>query len=370
MNTDFLELDGALGGGQVLRSALSLSMITGRPFHIRNIRARRSRPGLLRQHLTAVVAAAELSSAQVEGAQMGSQRLSFVPGALRGGDYRFAIGSAGSCTLVLQTLLPALLAAETPSRVHISGGTHNPLAPSADFLQLAWLPLLRQMGARVEMQLLRHGFAPAGGGEIAVQVEPSQLRPLHLQAPGKVVSQRARALLAGVPGHVGERELGRVERRLRWPRENLVFDWLDQDQGPGNALLLEVQCEHLTEVFCAFGMPGVRAEQVADRAIDPLRSWLHSGTAVAEHLADQLLLPMALAGGGSLSTPCLSDHLRSNIEVLRLFLPLRIEVATRPLGGVEIRLAAAQLAETVTSCADSNMATGETTVSSSGTWSP
>lgn len=369
MNKDILELDGAIGGGQVLRSALSLSMISGQPFRIRNIRARRSRPGLLRQHLTAVLAAAEISSAQIQGAQMGSQTLSFAPGALRGGDYRFAIGSAGSCTLVLQTLLPALLAADAPSSVHISGGTHNPLAPPADFLQLAWLPLLRRMGACVEMQLLRHGFAPAGGGEIAMQVAPSRLQPLHLQAPGTVLAQQARALLAGVPGHVGERELARVERRLRWSDESLAMDWLDQDRGPGNALLLEVRCEQLTEVFCAFGASGVRAEQVADQAIDRLRAWQQSGTAVAEHLADQLLLPMALAGGGSLSTPNLSEHLQSNIEVLRSFLPLAIDVRKHASGGVEIRLEA-QSPATVTSSSDSNIATGDTTVSSSGTLLP
>ena len=369
MNKDILELDGAIGGGQVLRSALSLSMISGQPFRIRNIRARRSRPGLLRQHLTAVLAAAEISSAKVEGAQMGSQTLSFAPGTLRGGDYRFAIGSAGSCTLVLQTLLPALLAADAPSSVHISGGTHNPLAPPADFLQLAWLPLLRQMGAAVEMQLLRHGFAPAGGGEIAVQVRPSRLRPLHLHVPGEILAQRASVLLAGIPGHVGERELARVANRLKWPAADLQFVWLDPEHGPGNALLLEVACARLTEVFCAFGASGVRAEQVADQAIGRLRTWQQSGTAVAEHLADQLLLPMALAGGGSLSTPQLSDHLQSNIEVLRSFLPLAIDVRARASGGVEIRLEA-QSPTTVTSSSDSNIATGETTVSSSGTWLP
>lgn len=370
MNKDLLELDGAIGGGQVLRSALSLSMITGKPFHIHGIRARRSRPGLLRQHLTAVQAAARISGAQVEGAEMESQSLRFRPGPIRGGDYRFAIGSAGSCTLVLQTLLPALLCADTPSQVQVSGGTHNPLAPPADFLQLAWLPLLRQMGARVEMQLLRHGFEPAGGGEIALQVEPGPLRPLHLENPGAVVAQRARALLAGIPGHVAERELARVGRRLQWPEADLHFAGLAQDQGPGNVLLLEVTCERLTEVFCAFGRNRVRAEQVADQAIDPLREWLQSGAAVAEHLADQLLLPMALAGGGSLTTVRLTDHLLSNMEVLRRFLPLSIETRQRSADCVEIRLAAAQSPETVTSNGESNIATGETTVSSSGTLSP
>lgn len=340
MNKDFLELDGAIGGGQVLRSSLSLSMLSGRPFHINSIRAKRSRPGLLRQHLTAVQAAAQICSAEVQGAELGSQRLSFRPGAIRGGDYRFSIGSAGSCTLVLQTLLPALLRADAPSSLQISGGTHNPLAPPVDFIQQAWLPLLRRMGARVEMQLLRHGFVPAGGGEIAMQIAPAQLQPLHLHEPGALLQQRARTLLSGVPGHVGERELARVSRRLKWPQEQLQFVWLDQDQGPGNALLLEFACTQVTEVFCAFGLPGVRAEQVADRAIDQAREWLHSGAAVAEHLADQLLLPLAMAGGGSFTTPRMTEHLESNIQVLRQFLPIDIRCCETASGALLVELAA------------------------------
>ncbi len=338
MNKDFLELDGAIGGGQVLRSALSLSMISGQPFCIRNIRAKRSRPGLLRQHLTAVQAAAQICAAETQGVTLGSQQLSFYPGAIRSGDYQFAIGSAGSCTLVLQTLLPALLQADAPSTVQISGGTHNPLAPPVDFLQRAWLPLLQRMGARVELQLLRHGFMPAGGGAICAVIQPSTLQPLHLEVPGAVHTQQALALLAGVPGHVGERELARVAKRLRWPDEQLHCSWLDQDSGPGNALLLEVRCAEVNEMFSAIGQNGVRAEPVADHAIDALRTWQHSGAAVGEHLADQLLLPMALAGGGSLTTPHESAHLRSNAAVLQHFLPLDIQHSRTASGALRLTM--------------------------------
>lgn len=324
MNKDLIELDGAMGGGQILRSALSLSMITGKPFRIHNIRAKRSRPGLLRQHLTAVTAAAQISSARVEGAQLGSQSLSFAPGAIQGGDYDFAIGTAGSCSLVMQTLLPALLQADQPSRVRISGGTHNPLAPPFEFLERAWLPLLRRMGAQVEIELLRHGFAPAGGGAIALQVIPSVLSPLHLTAPGAVHHQLATAIVADVPGHVAERELTRVGKRLKWPEQALKGIWLDKQIGPGNVLLLEIACEQVTEVFSSVGQSSVRAEQVADRAVDQARQWLHSGAAVAEHLADQLLLPLAMAGGGSFSTPRMSEHLDSNMQVIQHFLDVAI----------------------------------------------
>lgn len=336
MNKDILELDGAIGGGQVLRTALSLSMITGTPFHITNIRAKRSRPGLLRQHLTAVTAAAQISSAQVEGAQLGSQSLSFTPGTIRGGDYDFAVGTAGSCSLVLQTLLPALLQADQPSRVHISGGTHNPLAPPFEFVERAWLPLLKRMGAQVAIQLLRHGFAPAGGGEITLQVTPSKLQPLHLDTPGAIIRQQATALLADVPGHVAQRELAQVGKRLKWPDEALKGVWLDRDIGPGNVLLLEIACENVTEIFSRFGQSGVRAEQVADQAVDQAREWLHSGASVAEHLADQLLLPMAIAGGGSFSMPRMSEHLRSNLQVIRQFLDVDIRCCESNSGPLHI----------------------------------
>lgn len=323
MNRDVIELDGSIGGGQVLRTALSLAMLCGRPLHIHNIRAKRSKPGLMRQHLTAVLAAAEVCGAAVEGAELGSKELCFVPGAIKGGDYRFAIGTAGSCTLVLQTLLPALLAAAVPSTVHISGGTHNPLAPPFDFLQSAWLPLLQRMGAGVDLQLLRHGFIPAGGGELAASVQPSTLKPLHLLQRGALLNSQARALVAGIPGSVGERELERVGKRLDIQTSGRNIVWLDADQGPGNALLLQYDCEALTEMFCAFGQSGVRAEAVADRAVEQARDWLQSTAAVAEHLADQLLLPIALAGEGSFTTLRMTEHMQSNIAVIEAFLPVR-----------------------------------------------
>ncbi len=169
-----IELDGAAGegGGQILRSALTLSIITGQAFRIRQIRAGRPKPGLMRQHLVAVQAAAAISGATLSGAELRSQELSFAPTALAGGDYEFAIGTAGSCTLVLQTLIPALLMAPVPSTVRISGGTHNPMAPPAQFLQRAWCGALARMGARVTIDIVRSGFYPAGGGQLLATVAP------------------------------------------------------------------------------------------------------------------------------------------------------------------------------------------------------
>lgn len=335
MMGDYLEIDGSIGGGQILRSALSLSMVSGRPFRIRNIRSGRSRPGLLRQHLTAVLAAAEVCGAEVEGAQLGSQTLDFQPGEIQAGDYRFNIGSAGSTTLVLQTLFPALLHGPAASRVRIVGGTHNPAAPPADFIERSWLPLLRRMGAQVDFRLLRHGFAPAGGGEIECEVAPARLTPLHLEARGEVLEQRALALIGNLPGHIAERELQRVARRLRWPQEQL-HQRAVASAGPGNILLLEIACTDVCELFSAIAQTGVRAERVADQAIDEARAWLLSEAAVGEHLADQLLLPLALAGGGSFTTHRSSAHLESNIQVIRQF--LQTDIRVEPLSDARLRV--------------------------------
>lgn len=326
-----LQLDGSIGGGQILRSALSLSMITGQPFSIVNIRAKRSRPGLLRQHLTAVQAAAAICDATLEGAELGSLSLRFQPGAIKGGNYEFAISTAGSCVLVLQTVLPALLKAPAPSRLRLKGGTHNPAAPPVDFLQKAWLPLLKRMGAHIELDLIRHSFAPAGGGEMTVVIQPSRLSPLILEDRGQLVSQQAQALLAGLPESIGTRELNQVTQRLGWSQDNLHTVQLQKAQGPGNVVLIEQQYEAVTEMFAAFGQSRVRAEQVANHAIDELLTFEHSGAAVGEHLADQLLLPLVLAGSGRFTCLHASEHLLSNAEVIQRFCPVRIVI--EPLSG-------------------------------------
>ncbi|TWI55054.1 RNA 3'-terminal phosphate cyclase (ATP) [Pseudomonas duriflava] len=321
-----LDIDGTIGGGQILRSALSLSMITGRSFRIDNIRGKRSRPGLLRQHLTAVQAAAQVCGATLEGAELGSLSLRFQPGPIRGGHYEFAISTAGSCTLVFQTVLPALLRAPEPSHLLLTGGTHNPAAPPADFLQKAWLPLLQRMGAQVELTLIRHGFAPAGGGAIEAHIVPSALQPLYLEQRGSITYQQAQALVAGLPASVGQRELRRIAERLGWPRSALHNIVLAQARGPGNVVLIEQGYEAVSEIFVAFGQPRVRAEPVADQAIAEAQAFERSAAAVGEHLADQLLLPLVLAGGGRFTCMHASDHLRSNAEIIARFCPVQIRI--------------------------------------------
>ncbi|MTV38950.1 RNA 3'-terminal phosphate cyclase [Duganella radicis] len=328
-----IELDGAQGegGGQVLRSALTLSMITGQPFRMKNIRANRPKPGLMRQHLIAVQASAAVCGANVSGAQVGSQTLDFAPGPIRGGDYAFAIGTAGSCTLVLQTLLPALLAADQPSAVKISGGTHNAKAPPVQSLQRAYGRVLQQMGAEIDIELKRFGFYPAGGGEVLATVRPCpQLRPFELVQRGARRHGYAESFIAGVPANVATRELAVIGAGMGWTEEQLLHRGLPGEQGPGNALLLTLEHEHVTEVFTGFGEKSLRAETVAKQVLQETRAYLASGAAVGEHLADQLMLPMALAGGGSFTTNVLSSHAVTNADVISHFLPVRFHFGQSP----------------------------------------
>jgi RNA 3'-terminal phosphate cyclase (ATP) len=327
-----IELDGAVGegGGQILRTALTLAMITGQAFRIRRIRANRSKPGLMRQHLVAVQAASRICGAQVSGAAVGSQDLEFIPGPLRGGDYRFAIGTAGSCTLVLQTVLPALLSADVPSTLHLSGGTHNPMAPPAQFLQRAWCPLLAEMGAAIDVRLERFGFYPAGGGEVVAAVTPcAQLAPREWMARGERKAAYAESFVAGIPARIAQRELECVGKAMHWGEEQLLVRALPGDQGPGNALLLTFEYEHVTEVFTAFGEKSVSAENVARQAVNRARQYLATRAAVSEYLGDQLMVPLALAGGGGFTVDEVSMHARTNAQVIELFLPVRFRFGTR-----------------------------------------
>ncbi|MET0552514.1 MAG: RNA 3'-terminal phosphate cyclase [Vicinamibacteria bacterium] len=322
-----LELDGSVGegGGQILRTALSLSALTGRPFTIDRIRANRKKPGLLRQHLTAVRAAAAVCGASVRGDEPGSQSLSFEPGPVTAGEYRFAIGTAGSTTLVMQTVLPPLLTAAGPSRVTIEGGTHNPLAPPVDFFERSFLPFVRRMGPRVSIRLERCGFYPAGGGRIVVDVEPVDvLAPFELTERAPVVAKRARALVAGLPRRIAERELAVAQEALGLASADLEVVEIAGGQGPGNVLSIELEMEHHREVFTGFGEQGVRAEAVAAGAVAATRAYLAGGDPVGEHLADQLVIPLAMSGAGRFRTGPASRHLTTNVEVVARFLEVPI----------------------------------------------
>lgn len=327
------------GGGQVLRSSLALSIVTRTAFRIENIRARRKTPGLLRQHLTAVEAAAQVGYAIVEGAHLGSQALSFIPfaneakdaqSASEKRDFNFAIGTAGSTSLVLQTVLPPLLLSKESSRVRIEGGTHNPFAPPFEFLNKAFAPVLRKMGAQLEITLERHGFYPAGGGRICIEIEPcAQLKPVYLETRGEIKARRARACVANLPVNIAERELTTIKNLLAWSDTELEIETINNAHGAGNYLTLEIEAGNVTEVFTGIGARGVTAEAVAESVCAEAANYLSSEAATGEHLADQLVLPLALAGGGSFTTCALSSHLTTNIETVKNF--INVEITTEQL---------------------------------------
>lgn len=336
-----IEIDGSLGegGGQVLRTALALSLTTGKPFRIANIRAKRRTPGLLRQHLTAIQAATAVGDAAVEGAALGATELAFVPRALRGGDYSFAIGSAGSTMLVLQTVLVPLLVAGQPSTLELEGGTHNPASPPFDFIEQAYVPLLRRLGATVTLELVRPGFYPAGGGKVRVTITPAEeLAPLTLDERGEIVARRARAVVANLPYSIAKREARVVAEELEWSEELVEAHTVTGSAGPGNVVSVIVASEHVTDVFTAFGARGVPAEKVAHDAAQEAKRYIDSGAAVGEHLADQLLLPLAAGAGGSFTTTPLSSHATTNIDVIRRFVPIAIAVEESSRGVVRVQV--------------------------------
>lgn len=327
-----ITIDGSFGegGGQIIRSSCALSLITGKAFRIYNVRARRDRPGLQRQHLTAVNAAAEIGQAKVDGAAFGSSEFTFVPGKVSPGEYVFRIGTAGSTMLLLQTVLPPLMTASASSRLTLEGGTHNVHAPPFEFLQKTFLPLVNRIGPKVSIELERYGFYPPGGGRVHVLIEPAaEWRRLELLQIGHISRELARALVVNLPQSIAERELGVIAEKLGWSDEQLQIETSTDAYSPGNVLTLEIESEQVTEVITGIGERGVRAEVIAEKAAGEAKRYLATSAPVGEHLADQLLIPLALAGGGSYLTGALSLHTTTNIEVIRKF--LSVEIKTTPV---------------------------------------
>lgn len=308
------------GGGQVVRNACALSLVTGQPFRITNARGKREKPGLMRQHVTAIEAACAIGGAACEGVAVGAADFTFAPGKVVPGEYHFAVGTAGSTGLVLQTLLMPLLLAGGPSRLVLEGGTHNMLAPPFEFVAKAFVPVLRRMGAKIDLRLVRHGFYPRGGGRIEVDISPGTLMPIDCIDRGSPRSVSATALFAGLPFNIAEREIATARRLLPdWPEDTFAVRQLPDEQGPGNVLLLEAEFEHATEIVSGFGRLGVSAESLAKTAAHRMAGFLASEAFAGPYLADQLLLPFALAGGGSFTTVKPSQHALTACDIIERF---------------------------------------------------
>ncbi|HMX09769.1 MAG TPA: RNA 3'-terminal phosphate cyclase, partial [Burkholderiaceae bacterium] len=265
--------------------------------------------------------------------------LTFAPTTLRGGEHRFAVGSAGSAMLVLQTVWPALLLAPEPAQLQLQGGTHNPMAPCFHFIERAYAPLLRRLGAEATLRLVRHGFAPGGGGEVAVAITPpAALQPFDLLERGPLVAAWADCLATGVPPNVAARELKVLRDRLLWTRDQLRSPPVDPAQGPGNALFATLQHREVTEVFTAIGEPGRSAERVGGDVAGQVGRYLASAAALGPHLGDQWVLPLALAvwrSGRAAAYTCseLTAHALTHFRVIERFLPVRITQEPADGGG-------------------------------------
>jgi len=330
------EIDGSHGegGGQLLRTACALAAITGEPLRLHGIRARRAPPGLAPQHLTAVKAVSALCDAQTEGLELRSEEIVFRPGKLRGGEFRFDVGTAGSVTLVLQALLPAALVADAPVRIHLSGGTDVRAAPPLDYLRFVLLPLLARMGVPVELTLQRRGYYPRGGGEITVAVRLGRLEGLRMEAPGAVQEIRGIAHVSNLPEHIAARMQQTAQQMLAdLARVGIEPQILGRDQaiGQGGAIVLWARTAHALLGGSEVAQRGVPAEHIAATAAQMLREDISAGATLDIHASDQLLIYFALARGPScFLARTLSSHAQTTLWLLQQFLPLRVH--TRAAG--------------------------------------
>jgi RNA 3'-terminal phosphate cyclase (ATP) len=328
--SDFVEIDGSQGegGGQVLRSCLALSLLTGRPFQLHNVRARRARPGLQPQHLMSVKAAAAVGQARIAGASLHSSELTFEPGEVKAGRYHFPIGTAGATSLVLHTVyLPLALRGREPSEVLVEGGTHNDHAPSFHFLDTTWRPYLALLGLPIRLKMRRPGFYPRGGGAVEMHVSPvPRLKRLVLKerTGGKRVD--VLSAVAGLPGEIAERQARQAVKRLRSTDLKVHAKEESWDGGPGTVLGLTLDTAPVPSHFFGLGARGKRAERVADEAVEQLREYLDAAPgAVDPHSADQLVLPLAFAEGpSSYTVSIVTQHLLTNVAIVRCFVDRNI----------------------------------------------
>ncbi len=325
MAADRVELDGSFGegGGQILRSSLALSLLTGRPFRLRDIRARRSRPGLQPQHLRSVLAAADVGRADLRGASLRSTTLDFTPGAVRPGDYSFHIGTAGATGLVLQTVYLPLALAGRSSTVVVEGGTHVEHSPCFHFLDRTWRAYLGLLGLDVALHMDRPGFYPRGGGRIRADIRAVEApRPFHPDPPAPVRRARVLSAAASLPEHISRRQADRATARLVELGLEVEARQESWPGGPGTMLGIELATEPVPTFFFALGKRGKPAEVVADEAVAQAEAFLSAEPpGVDEHSADQLLLPLAFAPGPSrFRTARVSSHLLTNAVVIQRFL--------------------------------------------------
>ncbi len=334
--TKLIQIDGSEGegGGQILRSSVALSILTGKPFEIVKIRAKRSQPGLRPQHCESILSAAKISGAAVSNVKPGSTHITFAPKEVRAGSHEFSIGTAGSTTLVLHTVYLPLALTKTPSEVCVTGGTHNPHAPSAHYLRESWAPAMHKFGIDIETSADKYGFYPRGGGNLSAKIHsPRDLHGWSWLSRGELQSIQIVSMVTGLPRAIAERQAVQAEKRLRSAdlKKQVRESQIEVREQSGQGTMLGIRCRFETgsAFFAALGERGKRAEQVADEAADDLIAFLKTKDApVDPHLADQVLLPASFANSPTeFRTSEVTQHLLTNAEVIAKFVDAKITIA-------------------------------------------
>lgn len=320
-----LTIDGSVGGGQVARVSLALAAATGTPVRVENVRATRPQPGLKTSHVAAVNAVAQLCDGEVDGATLGSQTVELRPGIVAGGEYAFTIETAGPVTLLLQAVLPAIAASRQRFVLRLRGGTNVAWSPQWDDFVHVHVPLLRRVGVEATPTLHRRGFFPQGGGEVTVEVETPALHHVDLREPGPLRALHAVVPSHGLPRHVMERAGISIQETFAPLRPVEVETDFHRGPGTGMAVALRAECAATVLGADAVGRKGVRVEDVVAQAATGLQAELRAGVGLDVHQTDQLLVFLAIAGGGAFTARQVTPHARAVLDLLPRFLPVRCE---------------------------------------------
>jgi RNA 3'-terminal phosphate cyclase (ATP) len=327
MNT--VEIDGSFGegGGQILRTSLSLSCITSRPLRIFNIRKGRKKPGLMPQHITCVNAISEISNAEVSGNEIGSTELLFVPKKINPGDYIFDIKTAGSSSLVLQTLLPPLIFAESPSQITIKGGTHVPFSPPYHYITEVFIPMLKRLGIKMEYSINKYGFYPKGGGEVSFKIFPvKKIKGLNLISRGELLSIRGYSGVSRLPIHIAERQRDSLLQKI-YPFSAKVEILNVSSLGEGTFVFLKAEYENTLAGFSSLGKSGKPAEDVGKEAVEQFINFHNTQACLDSHLSDQIVIYLSLCGEDtSFTTSRITQHLMTNLWVIEKFLRINYHI--------------------------------------------
>lgn len=323
-----IEIDGSYGegGGQILRTALSLSCLVKKPFRIFNIRKGRKKPGLMPQHLISVRAAQLLTSAEVTGGHSGSTELSFSPNYVKGGDFYFDIGTAGSTSLVLQTLIPALIFSEVKNTVVLKGGTHVPYSPSFHYVEKVVVPILKRLGIDINLTIELYGFYPKGGGKVRAEIAPAkEINPLRIMERGIISGLKGCSGVGTLPLSIAERQrnalLEKIHSQIKDLSSPVDIELLNvSTPGQGTFIFLWSESEHSIAGFTSLGERGKRAETVGEEIANEFLDYYHSGAAFDQHLPDQIVLYLSMCDTESVfTTSRITQHLMTNLWTISLF---------------------------------------------------